>query len=237
MAMPRIFKPQEEAMDFSSPIIVRVGAEKHPFIINKDVLTRSSDYFKTALKECWTPPDDKTEFRTLALKHAEVKTFNIYANWLHSRIVYTQTKDTNKSSDTYILLGKCYTLGDLLLDPDFRDTIADALCCQVNTVLDGMRYFPNTEAKQYLYANTAPAAKIRQLCVDLFAGCKNVEILDDEDPPEFLRAVAGALIAGSAVDHKAIFADCKYHEHGEGADACYRKRLFSAPARPADASK
>ncbi|OQN95608.1 hypothetical protein B0A48_18313 [Cryoendolithus antarcticus] len=45
-------KLQEEAIDYASPIIVRVGAERHPFIINKDVSTRSLDYFRTALKNC-----------------------------------------------------------------------------------------------------------------------------------------------------------------------------------------
>ncbi|OQN95820.1 hypothetical protein B0A48_18105 [Cryoendolithus antarcticus] len=227
---------QDEAMNFSTLIIVRVGAEQHPFVINQDVLTRSSDYFKTTLKECWTPKDE-SEFRTLTLQHAGLKSFNIYANWLHSRVVYTQAKDTSKNSESYVLLSRCYALGDLLLDVDFKDTITDAFVCQVNTVLDGVRFFPNNVAKKYLYANTASTAKIRQWCVDLFAGCKNASLLYDEDPPEFLRAVAVALIAGSSIHHKAMFADCKYHEHGDGEDACYRKRLFSGPAKAADVPK
>ncbi|KAK6431591.1 hypothetical protein LTR95_012248 [Oleoguttula sp. CCFEE 5521] len=127
-------KPQDEAMKtdqpygFSTPMIVRVGAEQHPFVINQDVLTRSSDYFKTGLKECWTPKDE-TEIRTLTLQHAGLKSFNIYADWLHSRVVYTQAKDTNKNSESYVLLSRCYALGDLLLDVDFKDTITDAFVC------------------------------------------------------------------------------------------------------------
>nr|OQO19475.1 hypothetical protein B0A51_14003 [Rachicladosporium sp. CCFEE 5018] len=212
-------KLQEEAIDYASPIIVRVGAERHPFIINKDI-----------------PLDDQTEFCTLTLKDVEFKAFNVNANWLHSRMVYTRLGGA-RPREAYALLLRCYVLGDVLLDLDFKDALADAFICEVNTVAEGNRWLPSTETQKTLFANTIPTAKLRQLCVDIFAGCRDAKVLSADDPPDFLRSVAEALISGSSVNQRAMFADCKCHEHGEGEDACYRKRLFAAPRKPAEPPK
>nr|OQO19399.1 hypothetical protein B0A51_15170 [Rachicladosporium sp. CCFEE 5018] len=232
-----MIKPREEASNYAVPIIIHVGVAKHAFVINQDMLTKTSDYFKTALKECWNPVKGDETFRTVNLKDADEQSFNVYANWLHSRAIYSGTRDL-QNGGAFAILIRCYTLGDLLLDGDFKDAIADAFVCQLNTTgEDNMRYFPSRAEKHLLYKSTAPNAKLRQLAVELFAASKTPRLLFEDDPPAFLFAVAQASMIGQQENRKAMFAECKYHEHGEGVDACYRKRLFATFDKPADDSK
>nr|OQO19476.1 hypothetical protein B0A51_14004 [Rachicladosporium sp. CCFEE 5018] len=219
MASMELVREEDDAikMSFSTPIIVRVGVERQPFVINQDVLKHTSRYFKTALQKCWKKPSDKGEFRSIVLAEAEVHSFNVH-----------------------ILLLKCYMLGDMLLDTHSKDAITDAFACQINTLQnEGTRYLPNTETKKFLYEKLPESAKIRELCIHLFVCSKNPKMLHDEDPPQFLRAVATAAMLGQDFTHTAevMYADRKYHEHGPGPHACYRDRLFTGAAKPEEPAR
>ncbi|OQN95607.1 hypothetical protein B0A48_18312 [Cryoendolithus antarcticus] len=200
MASMELVREEDDAINFSTPIIVRVGVKRQPFVINQDVLKHTSRYFKTALQKCWKKPSDEGEFRSIVLAEAE----------------------TPKNFNSHILLLKCYMLGDMLLDTDSQ-----------------MRSPTPSLTKKFLYEKFPESAKIRELCIHLFVCFKNPKMLHDEDPPQFLRAVATAAMLGQDFTHTAevMYADRKYHEHGPGPHACYRDRLFTGAAKPEEPAR
>ncbi|RMY31636.1 hypothetical protein D0864_16878, partial [Hortaea werneckii] len=127
-------KPTAGAIDFSTPISVRVGQPAKLFCIPR-VLCASSDYFKTALKEKWR----EGKIDAVELQDVDPRIFNIYANWLMRRKIYIDCKITEGKVMTghYFLAFKAYALGDRLLDPAFKDAVTDAIAYYMIMEKDG----------------------------------------------------------------------------------------------------
>lgn len=209
------------------PVVVKIGDPPTHFEVNEHVLKRSSKYFQSALKEeVWVEGQE----RTITIDDIDSRFFNIYIAWLHSnRIFTTRTKAQDADSHSkQVALVECYILGDRLLDIDFKDAITDAMLQQsLQNIEDNPRggnRYPTTACVCLLYENTTEHDRARQLYADIFAKARDPELLNDGDPPAFLCSVAVAILVKNLNLNKKGLA-CKYHEHGDGVDACYRTRL------------
>jgi hypothetical protein len=122
--------------------------------------------------------------------------------------------------ERYMLLAKCYVLGDKLLDGDFMDIVIDAMIDSIDgdtafiSVEQGRRrdleeYDPPTNIINYIYENTHSGSKARELIADLCglnAGYHWFEDLPGAQDlhPDFMRKFTGHILhsIGQEEDYK-----------------------------------
>ncbi|EME79232.1 uncharacterized protein MYCFIDRAFT_199058 [Pseudocercospora fijiensis CIRAD86] len=127
---------------------------------------------------------------------------------------------------------EAYALGDMLMDVDFKDAVTDAMIAGSLTPDNEVYYVPATSDRIKLYDKTAPGAKIRQALVHLMATKGATRLVEEQDHPAFLVDVAkklGEELKGGKDESVLVAtAKCKYHEHKEGDENCYRTKYAKA---------
>ncbi|KAI6874849.1 hypothetical protein KC338_g1015 [Hortaea werneckii] len=218
-------KPTAGAIDFSTPISVRVGQPAKLFCIPR-VLCASSEYFMTALKEKWR----EGKISAVELQDVDPRIFNIYANWLMRRKIYIDCKITEGKVMTghYFLAFKAYALGDRLLDPDFKDAVTDAIAYYMVMEKDGEGYeypLPCDSSINMLYATTTPGCTARRLVEHSIAALLNKKFVSEKFHPAFLVGLVQELSKKKRDDLEDAVARCAFHEHAPGAVNCYRNKF------------
>ncbi|CAK4031842.1 hypothetical protein AC578_10138 [Lecanosticta acicola] len=226
--------PHTGAIDFSAKsVIVKVGTSVATFHVDEGLLRKNSAFFDAALKKDWA----EGQRRKVELPKADPETFNIWVNWLYSRRLFTDIDaDTPKRDDhdTYPRLIEAYTLGDSLMDADFKDAVTDAFSVHFITPEDNTRWMPHSEDIKDLYERTASTSKLRKLLIFLVSSLNNVhEVISGEEIPSYLADLAKFLFENrnSLPDWKSsshAVARCEFHEHEEGEEKCYRTK-YHAP--------
>lgn len=116
-------------------ITILVGSGPQKFVAQRDMLTESSSYFRSALKPSWQESKD----RKIKLLDHDPTAFSIYLNWLFSGVVDVLESDevvkhhTNQYGKVleeagwrYHRIIHSYILGDYIGDVKFCDALIDS---------------------------------------------------------------------------------------------------------------
>lgn len=97
---------------------VGTGDEAQTFHVHAAQLCKSSEYLKTKAKPEWSKGK-----ATVDLSYQDPGAFNIYVNWLYTgQILSTNAKKSN-TSEEWLGLARAFTLGEELIDQDFKNAI------------------------------------------------------------------------------------------------------------------
>jgi len=188
------------------------------YVVHESLFREASPFFEAAIGREWKEAED----RAVKLPEHTPEAFEIYLRWVYAHRILQPSPIV--SLDNILVnvhnLSRAYVLGDVLLDPDFKDAIIDALSilCAANT------WIPFNEAK-YLYENTQKGALIQLWIVR--RSKQNEDVLTtsmhEENSRKYLtvdflcdiRELSDEWISLAPND------TCVYHEHGES-KLCYK---------------
>jgi hypothetical protein len=119
-----------------------------------------------------------------------------------------------------------YALGDKLVDIDFKDAVSDLLAMTMTTRnKDKNMYFPGVSVVNSLYKQTQMQSKLRQPLIYHSRTSPGVEhLLSRRDDPDGLFEYAVYGVKTFEDSKIAAVARCLFHEHGPGAENCYRTK-------------
>lgn len=197
------------------------------FSVHEGLISASSQFFKTTMKECWK----EGQQGSVRLEDQSADIFQLYLHWLYKGTLPVRIdKPGAEGNEEYLQLAKAYTLGDELIDGDFQDAIIDAIVDKCNSkASDGQSWFPVGAVVQQIYRHTLKSSKARRLLTDLYithgsGGWLRV-MKQDEIPAEFLFDLAIGFLDRERYDPTTKSTLCEYHQHGPEHGLCYRARL------------
>jgi hypothetical protein len=180
-------------------ITVEVGAGKIKFRVFEAVIRKSSTFFDNAMKRDWAT--SRPEPRLIDLTDQDPEIFKIYLHWLYFKTfptVLTENSATNTTSNTeFVTLGKCYVMGEMLMDIGFKNAVLDALLDSITNQPYYEARFPGQHAIGIIYDGTLEGAPARRLLVDLWVteATENwAEYMTSDMPAAFTQDLARALL-------------------------------------------
>lgn len=212
----------------AKPVIVKVGQPATVFHVNEERIAESSEFFKAALKKEW--PSGRN--RTAELPDEDPKIFNVYLNWIYARVLCLDITTEEERVDSAVTLRKvaAHALGDMLMDSDFKDAVTDAFLVYTLTLDkdNNTCYLPHVNVRNKLYSNTTPGSKLRQSLVHRMMRSNSASLVEEKDCTAFLVDVTKKMLEKDTESALAAAAKCKYHEHAEGDEHCYRTKYAKA---------
>ena len=234
---------------FHSITNVLVGPEKQRFLVPKDMLCRTSNFFQASLDGGFKESSSNTCY----LPEVSPKTFALLIKWLYSRTfehldawpnlsphVTPEEENDNDSDDesapekdcqdSDMDLCRLYVLADILEMPILQNAIVDQLQYYFKTE----NTYPHCRMVTHIYSNTTKAALIRKYFV-----AYHVWLLDDcwalksnyykLYPKGFLAAVGRETRRRYAEHPSSPFYTnlCGFHVHTEG-ESCETKKYNKA---------
>lgn len=216
-----------EASFSIAPIIVNVGASpSQRFYVTESIIRNSSKFFDAALKKEWKEGQE----RTINLPEIRPEVFNVYLNWLVTGKlhVHDQSEVTPEHRQTKTRLVEAYLLGDKILDVDYKEKVCDALAEDSLILRNAQLWVMGTRARRRLYEDTPAGAPVRRLLIVLLLMYQDVSpVVKADEPNALLHDIMSALVAGKPGSEKELREDieaCKFHEHEDGAENCYRNK-------------
>lgn len=210
----------------TSIITVKVGRKENSktFTVHENLLTKYSDFFRTALNGQWA--ESKTN--SVLLPQHNPESFSIFTQYLYDGQIYSAKDDeddrvTAGADWEWLRLLEAWRLGDSLLAPSFNDAIVDVVIAKIH---QSYRY-PIGMVKHTHYFG-GKSAGLRRLSLDIA-----IWVWEDEDydtqlndvPHEFLVDLAEALgktrEAGRKGEDPLENAGCRYHDHVAEGKPCY----------------
>ena len=164
-----------------------VGPEKTKFFINKEVICKDSDFFRTACKDEWS----ERRNNNVRLAEDDSTIFGIYLSWLTTRDINDAEGLISLSSsaepannehgdisrkreesmlDRFHQLLCCYALGDSLQSIKFPNAVIDELVGLSEIFNEGRHGLlaSGTAAIRMIYENSVPNSVLRKYCIDHF---------------------------------------------------------------------
>ena len=148
-------------------ITVRAGTED--FVVHETLIRSSSEFFNGALRHEWK---EATQ-RVVDLPGVSSSLFETYSRWLYTGKVFSiqsgpekegETDEDIKRATEWFRLLMSYTLGERLLDAQYKDAIIDA-CIEVVVLEESVCWIPGVVCS--VYSNTPPQSPLRDLLVDV----------------------------------------------------------------------
>lgn len=137
--------------------------EKKTFTIHTAVITSTSHYFKTALKDSWNCPDG-----ALTVEGIEPNLFGVYVHWLYSGDIDDNYDSVSlwphQAWPTSSELIELFIFGDMVLDRTFCNRLLDQL----------LRYYslsrlkPNADDMNAVWTKAPRGSPLRTLLLDYF---------------------------------------------------------------------
>ncbi|CAA9961328.1 hypothetical protein PTMSG1_04712 [Pyrenophora teres f. maculata] len=237
-------------------ITIRLGKAPHQtdIHVSESTLRRSSLYLNRALNKLAT----QSTHRTITLSEIHATEFSIYYQWLLTGKLHTRKPSAGCEIRTLVMV--C-SLGHLLVDTDFLDTVHDAII-QFSTeghpgtlegfILAGTALYdciPGFASKAnpfidvvvgLVWKEELSMSRIRKVIREAFEG---YEVGLGERGDGFIREVFRVLgeecLEGGELLGERVSGwegSCRYHLHGEGKE-CYRvkaKRLLDETEKPTE---
>lgn len=209
-------------------VVVGTGSSTKTFNIYKDLLTFYSDYFRTALKNCWkTGPEN-----TIYLPDEDADIFSTFNYWMYTKRLYHQEpsiKDKSAIIEEVPLLFRhlfdMYIFADRRGIPELANAALDATFAKICQLWCA----PSWEL-EYIYDNTSQGSALRRYLVDFTLATGNFHNINENAylyPKDFLVEVIAAAYKGQihivdvgskkrqeayTSDAKRVFCE-KYHDH------------------------
>lgn len=101
-------------------ITVGAGSGKGTFAIHEDLLTRNSEYFRTALASGFSEGQSKS----FDLAEDDPDAFDLFTQWLYHGRYTCDLPDADESPLRVDLLIRTYQLGDKIIAPEFKTFVA-----------------------------------------------------------------------------------------------------------------
>lgn len=211
----------------SDVIVFLVGAhEPKRFIVHERLVNPRSEFVRLALRGDWKEAQE----RTIKLPEDDPEVFSVYQQWLYDGLIHTGS-DTlfPQNDDEYEALVKAYILGEKLMDPEFKDSITDAIKDKFRCL---SRF--DTGLTTLVFNETPSGSPLRRLWVDIYYHFGSPGWLDEhpEGPPvdagfmvEFSRYQMQVRAGVGSFGRLAMFSSCTYHEHG--IRMCHRRRMHN----------
>jgi len=191
--------------------------------MHEDLVASHFPFFKTATSRRWRKSSD----RVIRMPEDEPHVFEVYLKWLYSGLIFSKSDEgetqNHPITDEYILLYKCYILGEKLQDVGFKDTIMDSI-----NELTWAKKGIITSTIRFVYDNTPASSPVRRFLVDVFTySGEMVWIGKGKDShEEFLFDVSASLLR---LKHRQlpdiapyVSSSCNYHDHIRTGELCYR---------------
>ncbi|KAF1843670.1 uncharacterized protein K460DRAFT_357369 [Cucurbitaria berberidis CBS 394.84] len=156
-------------------ITVGTGAEAVKFPVHEAVARKSSAFLDNAMKPEWASP--KADPRDIQLVDEDPELFKVYLHWLYFKnmpTVYAGSKGKNYNHE-YVLLCRCYIMGEKLMDVGFKNAMLDAL---VGAMENTPRLVPGLTAINIIYAGTLGGSPARRFLVDIWVKMADESWLD-----------------------------------------------------------
>lgn len=222
--------------DNTITVIVGEEPDSQEFIVYGSVVSKSSQFFRTALNGNWSCFSTKR----IELKGNKPETFNFYLNWAYHHIlpagISEVTKETSDSQD--MKLAMAYVLGEYLQDVKFQDGVLDTMTrkyIQANStgVKKTLCKLPSTSAVSFLYANASAKSPIRKLLTEMYADSAEsfdtmASLNETKDLlREFLMNLVLSLITKRCQREQWKDLKCRCHAHALP-NECYLEQLPAA---------
>ena len=123
--------------DYFEDVTVLVGPQERRFIVHKNIICRSSAFFRLACTGEWKEVRD----RTVKLHERDPVSFEVYLGWLYTGEVDLRTEDDgypgtaderygvkispDECGELMLYLVNAYSLGDLFQDARYCNTVID----------------------------------------------------------------------------------------------------------------
>lgn len=205
---------------FGEACQVQAGEERRIFLLHKTLAIRASEFFEAALDPRWS------DGRPIDMTNEDPFVFAAFVDWLESGRNRFDVWDASKRKEWNVpeaatrvpygseihLLICAYSLGDMLLAPDFRDAVVSELLELKYTALDPVHV-------DHAYTISRPGSTIRRAMVE-FVLSEDCTLSDDLDPREWnLDFLNGRNVRFDELSTQARPGTFKYlcdiHEHDE----------------------
>lgn len=213
----------------TTTITFRVGpsSASSDFVLHESLIAPQSEFVRRAMRGDWKEAQD----RIIPLPEDLPDAFAVYQQWAYTKKIYSATKqcDIAKAAGEYSLLVRAYSLGDRLLDVEFKDAVIDSI---IDKLLEQRRF--DTRLTNEVYENTPSDSPLRRLWQDIYVHAGLSEWLDEKATggpvsAEFLLDVARLQMRVTQASGEMIApyldgSQCQYHSHGFG--ACYTRMMM-----------
>ncbi|KAI8939605.1 hypothetical protein NX059_003368 [Plenodomus lindquistii] len=129
------------------------------FHVHKDVLSKTSNFFRAALKKEWTA----RRKGPIKLSDEDPDLFEMYVQWLYSQKVSIKSSHPGYHNVLFSLV-QSHILGARLLDPKYQNAVMKALILYA----DETRMYPHDGILRYAYDNTLPSSPLRMILIDFW---------------------------------------------------------------------
>jgi hypothetical protein len=151
-------------------VVVGTGASAKTFNVYKDLLTFYSDYFRTALKNCWM----EGQTNTIRLPDEDPEVFESFNYWIFAKRLYHKNASNNDKPNSveeiplsYKKILDIYFFADRRGSPELANSTLDVLFTKMCQLWD----CPWPEFK-VIYENTIKGCALRRYIVDdILAAC------------------------------------------------------------------
>ncbi|KAI9691330.1 MAG: hypothetical protein M1820_009751 [Bogoriella megaspora] len=196
------------------------------FFIHESYLTKSSEYFRAALRGPW----QEQQSRVINFADEDAAVVKLYVQWAYTCKIYIRDEcfeqgDPCTYRGDYERLVKAYAFGDKIQDVAFRDTLIDAIIALSKTPdAKDFCWLPIKDVVTTVYESTLPGSQLRQLMVDFHAWMGAEDWVNEDIYGEFsadlIRALWGRLKVKST--NPLVTPACKYHDHAQLGEPCYK---------------
>ena len=149
------------------PIKVSIGEEEESVFVQSSILTKSSDFFRAALKGEWLEGQE----RVVKLPEQEFDVVASCFHWLYTGSIFSKAPVSDNDPMRqleYAYLAKQYVLGERPIDRDFQNAVIDRIMeIPTETSADDVHFYPVDASVKIIYDNTPASSLSRKLLVDL----------------------------------------------------------------------
>lgn len=151
-------------------VTLLVGSDEHKFVVHESCLTRSSEFFKAAMKKEWV----EGQTRTIKLPEEDhPEAFAHYLNFAYHKKLPTESIEIRSnegfSGGTYSELGRIYVIGERMLDKAVQNAIAREFIRLANLRSSNNKgEIPGPSCIDIIYKGTTSGSPMRHMMADFY---------------------------------------------------------------------
>lgn len=209
-------------LDYFQDVTVFAGEEKKKFVVHRNIVCQTSDYFQAACNGKWKEAKEKVVNLPTIKSHV----FGIYVCWLYTSkvdikddpdLMYDESMTARQRSWLQMDLLDAYAAGDYLQDRTLRNAVID----EFRSLIEGTDEVLDQENVIYFWDIVRQDSKLSGLIVDYYSADYNPDLFDlrvAHFPVGLTVAIAKKYVRDKQTDFSSRKPrnkpKCYYHEHG-----------------------